>query len=754
MGHIGESRRRVEDLRLVTGGGRYADDVRLPGELHLALRRSEQPHGRITSIDASVVRSIAGVVGVFTAADLPDIARRVMDDMVPPHLVSFSRPVLAAGEVKHVGEAVAAVVAVDPYTARDAAEAVRLLIEPLPAAGTLESAIAGEAPLVHENLGTNVGWWGEDGFGDVDAAFAGAGVVVSDRIVLGRVAGGAIEPRAAVAAPLGDGLEHWASTQARFRVRDMLAKGLGLSESLISIGAADVGGGFGPKGRRCPEDLLVAWVALHLGRPVRWTAARTEDSAASVQAHGSIFELELAADPDGTLRGLRGILWHDIGAYASIGALLPGSIFRNMLCTYRLPAAALQIRDVFTNTVPTGTVRGGGGPEGNFAMERMLDLLAFRLDIAPAELRRRNLITPREHPYGVGLRGYRMSIDSGDSERMLDEAQRQLARVEGRDDGRLRGIGVALGIEHVPGVFREEPARIRIRPDGVAEVMVGSSPQGQGHESMVAQVAADRLCWPIERIEVSVADTTMLPPAGPTASSRSAVNVGNAVAVAASAARSRLLALAAQAMRVDAPDLEIKEGWVVTSDGGRRPAADFLSGPEVDVTEIWRAGVGTGPASCHAVQVAVDGETGAIEVERYVVVYDSGVLINPRIVEGQLHGAVVHGLGYALAEEMVYAQDGSLLTPSFHEYDISSAPEVAFATTLVSMPTPTGSNPEGFKGAGEVGTIAAPAAIAAAVEAALRQVAPNARISALPIRAERVLALIVGPQAAGATPRR
>ena len=734
--------RRLEDVRLITGRGRFAGDIRLPGEVYLALRRSEFGHARIERIDVSAAHDLPGVLAVFTADDIPDAARRVVDDGMPPHLLPLSRPLLAAGEVNHVGEALAAVVAADPYIARDAAERVKVEVQPLRAAGTIESAIRPGAALVHELWGTNVAWWGADGYGDIAAAFAPGAVVVGDRIVMGRVAGAAIEPRASVATPVADGVALWASTQAVFRVRDMLAKGLALDKDRIEVRAADVGGGFGPKGRRYPEDLLVAWAALQLGRPVKWVAGRAEDSASSVQAHGSIFDLEVAAMPDGTLRGLRGVLGHDVGAYPSVGALLPGSILRNMLCAYRLPAVALEIRDVFTNTAPTGTVRGGGATEGNFAIERMLDLLAAHLRISPVEVRYRNLITPQEHPYRVSLSGYRMTIDSGDSPRLVEEAERRIGQVVHVNDGRLRGIGLAIGVEHAPGVFRAEPARIRIRADGMAEVIVGSSPQGQSHETMVAQVAADRIGWPIDRISVTVSDTTLIPEAGPTASSRSAVNVGNAVSVAAAAARRTLLEIASAALKLDVRELELDDGWIRPRHGNARPAADFLAGQDLDVTEIWHASGGTSPASCHAVQVAVDGQTGAIEVERYVVVYDSGVVINPQVVEGQIAGGIVHGLGYALREEAVYEESGTFRTATFRDYEIASPPDSAFEQVVASTPTRTESNPEGFKGAGEVGTVAAPAAVIAAIEAALRDLVPDVRISALPIRPEAILKLI------------
>ena len=682
-----------------------------------------------------------GVLAVFTVDDLPEGARYVYDDFLPPELAGFGRPVLADREVNYLGEAIAVVVADEPYAAHDAAAAIEVDLETLPASGTLESALDSDAALVHDHLASNVGFWARDGFGDTDYAFGPGAVVVRDRLVMNRVCGAAIEPRAAAAVPDGGGVKLWTSTQAVFLVRDRLARYLGLDNDQVTVLAEDVGGGFGPKGRTYPEEVLVAWAAMKLGRPVKWTASRSEDSITSMHGHGTIFELELAADPDGKLRGLRGRFWHDMGAYPSIGALTPSRILENMLCAYRLPSLSIEVQVVFTNATPTSTVRGGGGPEGNFAIERMMDRLASRLGLEPAEIRRRNLVPPEAMPYKTRFGQSSVVLRSCDFPRLLEEAQKLMGPASPSTDGRLRGLGVAIGVEHTGGALKQEPARLRIRADGVAEVFLGSTPQGQGHQTMAAQLVADRLGWPIDQITVTTGDSRWLPNAGITAGSRSAVHVGNAVSMAASAARAILLEHAGERLEIDPADLELEAG-IISARGAparRWPATDVLPPAGIDVTEAWHARTGrTSPSSCHVAEVAVDAETGAVEVLRYVIAYDSGREINPLVVEGQLHGGLAHGIGYALFEEAVFETNGEFRTPTFLDYSIPSAPELAIQTLVASRPTVTDSNPEGIKGVGETGTIAAPAAIAAAVEAAIGQVAPGATISELPISPARL----------------
>lgn len=734
---VGQRRRRVEDERLITGRGRFAGDVHLAGQTYLAVRRSHLPHARVLAIRTQAARSMPGVIAVFTVDDLPETARYVYDDFLPPELAGFGRPVLADREVNYLGEAIAVVVAADQYAAADAAAAIDVDLEPIPASGTLEAAIAADAPLVHSHLQSNIGFRGRDGFGDIEAAFGPGAVTVTERLVMNRICGAAIEPRAAAAAPDGAGVKLWTSTQAVFLVRDRLARYLELDPAEVTVIAEDVGGGFGPKGRTYPEEVLVAWAAMKLGLPVKWTASRSEDTITSMHGHGTIFELELAADRDGMLRGLRGRFWHDIGAYPSIGALTPAKILEHMLCAYLLPSLSVDAQVVFTNATPTSTVRGGGGPEGNFAIERMMDRLASRLGIPPAKLRRRNLVPPEAMPYKTSFGRTSVTLRGGDFPRLLGEAEKLIGPESPSTDGRLRGRGVAMGVEHTGGAFKGEPARVRIHPAGAVEVFLGSTPQGQGHQTMAAQIVSDRLGWPIDLITVKSGDSRWLPSGGITAGSRSAVHVGNAVSLAAGAARKILLGYAGERLEIDPADLDL-DGGIISARGApakQWEATEMLPPAGIDVTEAWHTRSGrTSPSSCHIAEVAVDAETGAVEVLRYVIVYDSGREINPLVVEGQLHGGLAHGIGYALFEEAVFETSGEFRTPTFLDYSIPSAPDLAIDLVLASRPTHTDSNPEGIKGVGETGTIAAPAAIAAAVEAAIGQMAPGATISELPIR--------------------
>ncbi|MFZ0215424.1 MAG: molybdopterin cofactor-binding domain-containing protein, partial [Candidatus Dormiibacterota bacterium] len=553
-------------------------------------------------------------------------------------------------------------------------------------------------------------------------------------------------PRATTAAPDGAGVRVWTSTQSVFSVRDRVAHALALPPDQVVVLAENVGGGFGPKGRTYPEEILTALAAQRLGRPVRFVATRSEDSSSTVHGHGTVFELELAAGRDGRLRGVRGAFWHDIGAYASIGAGIPNNIAAHLVSGYRLPALRVRHHAVFTNAAPTGTVRGGGRPEGNFVIERLVDALADELALPRDEVRRRNLIPAGAMPYATGLRTGPIAqvYDSGDYPQLLEETVRRLGQPAPPPDGWLAGVGLAFGVEST-GFGSGEPARVRVLPDGTAELSLGSTPQGQGHETMAGQILADRLGWPLDRVRVIAGDTRHVPGGMVTAGSRSAVHVGSAVSLAATAAQQALLLRAGEALEAATGDLVLEEGVVsVRGVPGRTVTAiELLDGEPLDVMRAWVTETGTSwSASCHAAEVDVDPETGLVVVRRYVVVHDSGREINPRLVEGQLHGGIAHGIGYGLFEEALYDVDGTFRASSFLDYTIASAPEIAFAPELISRETLTGFNPEHVKGVGEAGTIPAPAAILSAIEAALRPRWPGLQLDQLPVTPERLVAAI------------
>jgi aerobic carbon-monoxide dehydrogenase large subunit len=715
----------------------------------MAVARSTVPHARIVSIDIEAARSMPGVLTVMTAADLPGSARR-MRNWLPSGLDATSRPVLAANEVNYVGEAIAVVIAESACQAHDAAQAVFAEVEPLPAVGDVPTAIAPGAPLVHAIAPDNLARTARFAYGDIDAAFSGRVVTVKQRLTAARICGAAMEPRAATAMwnSSDSTLTLWDSTQAVFMVRDEIGAALGLEADKVIVLAEDVGGGFGPKGTVHPEEVLVAVASRHLARPVTWTATRTEDTATTVHGHGTIFEVELAASADGRLRGLRGRMSHDMGAYGSAGANQPDIIVRHMVSGYVLPALCVDATVVYTNAAPTGFVRGGGRTLGNFVVERLMDLLAVRLGLDPAELRRRNLIQPHQMPYDTGFSTPTI-YDSGDYPKLLELVLEKIGyegirrRQREQRERKVIGVGLAVCVES-SGFGSGEPARVRIDPDGTAYVFIGSTPHGQGHLTAAAQVLARHLGWPLDRIEVVAGDTRVVPWAHLTAGSRSGIHVGNATAAAAIAARTELLGLASNVLEADPADLVLEDG-VVSVEGvpSRRVQANELLQRPLQVEQAWETKTGTSyTSSCHAAVVAIDQETGSVDVLHYVIAHDCGEVINANLVDGQMHGGLVHGLGYALLEEAIYSPTGDFVSASFLDYMIASAPEVTAQLDLIAMKTPSPNNPEGIKGAGESGTIAVPACISNAVEDALRCVRPHLRIDHIPITSQRLHELL------------
>ncbi|HXM58092.1 MAG TPA: xanthine dehydrogenase family protein molybdopterin-binding subunit [Candidatus Dormibacteraeota bacterium] len=743
---IGRPLRRREDPALLTGRGRYAGDLAPPGLVHLAVVRSPEPHGVLRGIDTTAARAMPGVLAVLTADDLPELADPPLELRAggPTHR---GRPVLARDRVRYTGEPVAVVAAQDPYQAADAADAVVLDIEPLPGAGDVLAATAPGAPLLHDGVDGNVAGVTTRAFGDAAAAFAQAEVVVEARLRLARVAGGYLEPRAVTAVWDGDErLTLWSSTQSVYGVRERVAAVLRLEPTSVRVLAEDVGGAFGAKGMPYAEDVLAPLVARRLRRPARWVATRSEDTAATAHSHGGVLDLALAATAGGELRGLRVRLLHDIGAYAGPGAEQGDNVLSHLVCAYRLPALEAEIRQVYTNAVPSGFIRGGGREVGNFAIERMIDLLAHRLGLDPVEVRRRNLIPPEAMPHDTGYpRGDATVVyDGGDYPRLLDTA---LAAIDHEDvrqrqaAGATIGLGVACCVEST-GIGVPETARIRVTRVGAVTALVGSTPQGQGHRTSLAQVVAERLAWPLDQVTVVAGDTAAVPRSFNSAASRTAYEVGNAAALAATAARARLRELAAERLEADPADVEVdQEGARVRGAPARTlPLAELLPADALEVAQTFHSRR-SHAGGCHAALVEVDPATGGVTILRYVIAHDSGRSINPLLVDGQLHGGYAHGLGYALLEEAVYGAGGAFRSASFLDYAIASAPEIAVVPELHEVHSEVFGNPEGFKGVGESGTIPVPAAIAAAVDDALRRHGIDAFAAELPLTPQRVRAL-------------
>lgn len=749
---IGHSVRRREDAPLLTGHGQYAGDVSLPGMLHMAVVRSVYPHAHLSHVDLDVARKMTGVIGAYAARDLPALDARLGDPM--PHGVHAApRPVLARKTVRYVGEPIAVVLADAPARAADAAASVEVDYEPLAGAGDVASALGPGAPVLHDELASNVAGRVRRGFGDIAAAFAPDAVIVSEEFRFGRVIGGYMEPRATAATvdPTDGRLTVWTSTQGVYAVRNCIAAALDLDPHQVHVLAAHVGGSFGAKGQVYPEELLVPALARRLGRPVRWVATRTEDTQSTSHSHGDTAHAELAANPDGTLRGLRVRLQHDVGAYGASGLDQSDNILSHLVSAYRLPALDAESTLVYTNAVPAGFIRGGGREVGNFIIERMMDRLARELGVDPAEVRRRNLIQPGQMPHDPGygpLRAGRSRVvyDGGDYARLLDGALDAAEYVEARQRqsaGAHIGIGVACCVE-ATGVQIPEPASIRIRCDGQVDVSLGSTPAGQGHDTTFAQVVAHHLGWPVDQVHVFVGDTDRVANAAGTAGSRSALEVGNAAAAVARRARRMLLDRAQAALEVGPDDIELgPAGATVRGAPSHSVNLQTLLNGGLETHDAFQS-TGAYTAACHVAIVEVDPDTARLNVLRYAIAHDCGQPINPLLVDGQLHGGLLHGLGYALLEQAVYLPDGTLATANLADYALPGhGLPLGVPPRLVEVRSPVfGNNPEGFKGVGETGTIAAPAAIIGAVEDALRTFGLDPHLGELPLTPTRLFSTI------------
>ena len=720
---IGQSLRRREDRRLLTGQGRYVADLAPPGTVDVVFRRAGLPSARVVRVDTSAAAAAPGVLGVWTAADLP-VADVFMPDTMPEP--PRRRPVLAGDVVGCPGDAIVAVAAASAYQAADAADLVEVELEAIP-----------PEPFQVDT---------EHGFGEPREVPDGARVAVSAELGLAVIAGAAMEPRACLATwdEATETLEIRATVGWVHGLRDHVAHCLGLPKEKVIALTEDVGGSFGAKNQPYPEYVAVAAIARALRRPARWVAGRTEDGLTTAHAHGATLHLELSADHEGRLAGLRGRIDWPVGAYVTRGASMSYGYASHLVSAYRLPALELDVSGHVHPSQPASFIRGGGRPVGNYGIERMMDRLARALAIDPVELRRRNLVGPGDMPHATGFPG--QVYDGGDYERLLDLATERAGYREVRERQRAGepvGLGVAMCVEST-GIGAPEPSRVVVEPGGTAHVYAGSTPQGQGHETFLAQVVADRLGWPADRVVVHVGDSRNVAFSMVTAGSRSAVEVGNSVALSGAEARRQLLERAAERLEAAPEDLVAgPEGVAVRGAPGRSIALAEVVGQGLEAAATWNSnGAPAWASSCHVAVVRVDVETGGVDMLRYVLAHDSGRAINPLLMEGQLHGGYAHGLGYALFEEAVFAGDGSLLTPSFLDYTVVSAPELRTEPELIHTETPTTHNPEGFRGVGEAGTIAVPAAIANAVEDAVRAAGYDVEVGRVPVTPQYLYSLL------------
>ena len=762
--YIGAPIRRGEDVRFLTGKATFIDDVKLPGMLYAAVLRSPHAHARIGSVDVSEALKLTGVVGVLTFADLPAGVKPIPLRMYQlDGLDRFLQYPLARGKVAYVGEPVALVVAVDRYVAEDGADLIGVEYEPLPVVADVEAALRGDV-VIHEEQGTNVAGGHDIKLGDVDGAFRDAEYTRKEVLRTHRHTGNPMETRGLVASwDAGrNELTVWGMTKVAHFNRAVLSSLLEMPEHRIHFIEPDVGGGFGIRGEFYPEDYLVPYAAMKLGRPVKWIEDRREHLMAANHSREVRCELEIAARKDGTLLGMRAHIHGDMGAHIRThGGLVPASTAGVLPGPYRIPAYEAHIRCVMTNKMGVGTYRAPGRYESCYFRERMLDMVAGDLGMDPIDLRRKNLIQPEEIPYELGPTrpGIASTVfDSGDYPRALEHALErfgwdELQPLQGQKrDGRYHGIGIGWFVKNT-GLGPSEGARVAVTgPESVA-VYLGIATLGQGHETVMAQICADSLGVPMEWITVFHGHTDLMPWGGGTYSSRGTVMAGNAVHLTAQALKKRLLEVASRRLETDPAGLEFHSGKVHAA-GTDQPLlglGDLLemtkpgkapgdAAPGLEATEYFHNNLLTYTYGGHLVHVAVDPETGMVEILRYLVLEDVGRAVNPLLVHGQALGAAAQGIGGTLLEELAYNEDGQLLTTTLLDYPLPSATEIPPVESIITEYSPSPLNPLGVKGAGEGGIVACGAALANAVSHALSSL--GIQIKELPLSPDRIRALV------------
>ena len=751
---IGQRVKRREDPRLIQGRGTYVDDVKLAGMLHLAFKRSDVAHGRILSIDTSAAEAIDGVEAVFTGRQMAELVGPL------PTLLPFPAPerrAVAADVVRFVGEPVAVVVARDRYVARDAADAVSVDYEPLPVVVDPEQAMTGEPVVLHADfpnnlmlaslpMGTGVGADGTVDDTAVDQAFADAEVVVSQRMVNQRLAPTPIEPRGVVAhyEPGKETLTVWSSTQSPHLLRTFMASMNGMGEDQVRAIAPEVGGGFGCKSAGSAEECVTAAVSRRLGVPIKWVEERSEAFLATNHGRDLIGYVDLAARRDGTLLGLKLRIVADVGAYNMIfTAAVPTSTMTMASGNYAIPAIRATLTEVFTNKTPTDAYRGAGRPEGIYFLERAMDMLARELGMDPAELRRKNFIRPEQFPHATQTG---VVYDSGDYEKALDRAletagwaQLKAERDAARAEGRLVGLGLSMYVE-VCGVGPSaslpmggwEHSQVTVERDGRISATTGASPHGQGNETTFAQLLADQFGVPLEHVRIHHGDTAVVKQGSlGTGGSRSQAVGGAAMHLAGGKVKTKMAKFAALLLEAHEADLVFENGRIGVK-GAPSAAKTFAEvaayayrplklpdGLEPGLSEeaFFEPANNTYPFGCNIAMLEVDRDTGEPSLLRLVAVDDAGNLINPLIVEGQVHGGLAQGIGQALIEEVVYGGDGQPLTGSLMDYALPRASDFP-RFELHATVTPTPLNPLGAKGIGEAGTIGStPCVVSAAVDA-------------------------------------
>jgi aerobic carbon-monoxide dehydrogenase large subunit len=761
---IGARVLRKEDRRLLTGHGRYVDDLRIDGLLHAAIVRSPHAHARIGAIDRRAALRAPGVVAALIASDLPECAAGVPPLVSSPAMRAYRHPAIADTVARHVGEAVGVVVADDPYHAADAAEAVRITWEPRPAAVSAELATAPGAPRVFEDWPDNIAGIATSAVGDVARGFSDADVIVEVSLDFPRIAGVPIEPRGVVAHPAtADGLfTLWSSTQVPYAVRAAVARALGLGESRVRVLAPDVGGGFGIKGHAYAEEVLIAVVAHRLGRPVKWIETRREHFQTAAPDRDQRHRARLGVRRDGTVAAIETRFTRDHGAYPTLSDVIALNTINHLAGPYRVPHFGGECVNVVTHKTFMGAYRGAGRPEAAFVLDRLLDRAARRLGVDPADLRRRNLIRKETMPYKPGHRyrdGVAITYDPADYVAAFDRALALLPyeqwcaeRDRRRGTARPIGIGLSAYLEGT-GIGPFEGADVRIDPDGTVFVAVGVASQGQAHETTLAQVCAGELGVPLERVVVLGGDTALIGFGHGTIASRVAANAGPAVARSAREVARRARIAAGELLECAPADIVLTEGRAHVAgspDRGvalgalaaRAPRSRALAAegaPGLHACLFFHPDTVTWAFGAHACVVEVDVETGVVRLLRYAAVHDCGRPINPMVIEGQLHGGIAQGIGTALREEVVHDAQGQLLTGTLMDYGLPVASDIP-ALVVESLDHPSMINELGIKGVGESGIISPSAAIANAVEDALAD--RGAEITRVPLLPHRVWATL------------
>ena len=761
---IGARVLRLEDQALVTGAGRFVDDIPAAGVCVAAFARSPHAHALIRSFDLSAARAVPGVVAVLTLDDLAAVMKQRRMNRVSNSGTNLAQSwpfALANGEVSFVGEPVAIVIAGDRYIAEDAAALIEVDYEVLAASIDCR---AEEAPPARRELRSNRVISYKVGYGDIETAFAKAGHVVREELWAHRGGAHSMEGRGILAEVSGRETVVWASTQKPHDLRTALADYIALDESRLRVATPDVGGGFGPKLCVYPEDVAVVAAATLLRRSIKWIEDRREHFTNAAQERDQYWSIALAADSDGRVQGIRGRLIHDVGAYALQDVNIPYNSATTLTGPYVVPALAIDVAAVHTNKAPVSSVRGAGYPQAAFAMERLLDRLAQALRLDRAELRRRNLIPAEKMPYLKPLKsraGEIVQYDSGDypgcqaeiagAAQWQDFPRRQAAA---RAEGRYVGIGLAHGMKGTGrGPF--EFGSVRVSPTGQITVSTGAAPMGQGLCTALAQICADTFGVPAQDVTVIAGDTAAAPLGLGGFASRQTVTAGSSVKIAAAAVAAKARKLASQMLEAAEDDLEIADGEVRVVGAPQLAVklgdlARVLKGapgypfpkdiePGLESSATFRVDQLAYSNACHVVEVEVDIETGGVRILRYLAMQDAGRLINPMIVDGQVHGGIAHGIGNAIFEWMGYDEAGAPVTTTLADYLLPTAKDVPKLQTLYKE-SPSPHNPLGVKGVGEVGVIPAAAAIISAVEDALSPF--DVRITQMPITPCKLAQLI------------